>query len=131
MCHSPKEFYKKMAVGSEKDFENKRLGKIGESKACAYLKKQGYKIIEQNYKNPFGEVDIIAGKGEVVAFIEVKTRLTDTYGQPSEAVNSTRQKRYINAAKHFFMGRQIDCTVRFDIIEVFKGKINHIENAFY
>ena len=54
-----------MAVGSEKDRENKRLGKVGERMACAYLKKQGYVILECNYKNPFGEVDIIDRKSVV------------------------------------------------------------------
>ena len=131
MCHSPQEFHKKMAIGSERDAEKKQLGKAGENKARAYLKKSGYKILRSNYKNPFGEVDIIAEKEGVIAFIEVKTRLTDIFGQPSEAVNSIRQRKYINAAKYYFSGRQMDCVVRFDIIEVFKDKINHIENAFY
>lgn len=131
MCHSPQEFHEKMAVGSQRDSENKRLGRAGEKKACAYLKNSGYKILKQNYTNPFGEVDIIAESDGVIAFIEVKTRLSDIFGQPSEAVNSARQQKYINAAKYYFTDRQIDCTVRFDIIEVFQGKINHIENAFY
>lgn len=131
MPRSPQELHEKMAIGSLKDGENKRLGRAGENKARAYLKKNGYKILERNYKNPFGEVDIIAEREDVVAFIEVKTRLSDSFGQPSEAVNATRRTRYINAANYFFMGRDIDCTVRFDIIEIYKGEINHIENAFY
>ena len=127
MSRSPQELYKKMAVGSA----NKLLGKAGEDKACAYLKKCGYKILKRNYKNPFGEVDIIAEKDGVVAFIEVKTRLSDKYGQPSEAVTKPRQTKYINGANYYFSGKDIDCTVRFDIIEILNGEINHIENAFY
>ena len=118
-----------MAV--ERDAENKKLGKLGEKNARRFLKRQGWKIVEKNYVNPFGEVDIIARKGEVLAFIEVKTRLSDTYGSPSEAVTPARQRKYIQAAKFYFAGREINCTVRFDIIEVFNGEINHIENAFY
>ncbi len=110
---------------------NIKLGKKGERRARRYLKRKGWKIVERNFKNPFGEVDIIARKGDVLAFTEVKTRLTDTFGAPSEAVTPARQRRYIQAAKFYFAGREIDCTVRFDIIEVFKDKINHIENAFY
>ena len=122
-----------MAVksGSERDAENKKLGKLGEKKAREYLIKNGWKIVEKNYVNPFGEVDIIARKGEVLAFVEVKTRLSDMFGSPSEAVTPARQRKYIQAAKYYFAGREIDCTVRFDIIEVFEGQINHIENAFY
>lgn len=109
---------------------NKKLGAKGEKLALKYLKKQGWKIWEHGYKNPFGEVDIIAAKEEVVAFIEVKTRLSDVYGCPSEAVNEKRKFRYVQAAKYYFTGRQIDDTVRFDIIEVYRDRINHIENAF-
>ena len=131
MCHSPQEFHKKMAVGSEKDRQNKQLGESGENKAVRYLKDNGYKILERGYKNPFGEVDIIAAKDDVVAFIEVKTRLSENYGAPSEAVDRRRRNKYIQAAKYYFYGKQIEVTVRFDIIEILRGEINHIENAFY
>lgn len=108
----------------------KRLGARGERHAARYLKRQGYKILERNYKNPFGEVDIIARKGDVLAFIEVKTRTTDAYGSPSEAVNEARRRRYILAANHFALGKEIDLVIRFDVIEEYRGEINHIENAF-
>lgn len=115
---------------AERDKENKRLGQEGEKQAVKYLKKHGYKILERNYKTHFGEVDVIARKGGVVAFIEVKTRLSDIFGTPSQAVNSARQRKYVQAAKFYFAGEILDCTVRFDIIEIFRGQLNHIENAF-
>ena len=111
--------------------ENKTLGRGGEDEACKFLKSNGYKIVERNFKHPFGEVDIIASKGDILAFIEVKTRLSESYGRPSEAVNYNKKRRYIQGAKYYFANREIDCTVRFDIIEIFRGEINHIENAFY
>lgn len=117
--------------GAERDRRNKKLGKKGERAARSYLKRGGWKIIARNYENPFGEVDIIAKKGDTLAFIEVKTRLTDSFGSPSEAVTPQRQQRYIRAANYFFVNAEPDCTVRFDVIEVFGDKINHIENAFY
>ena len=120
-----------MAVGKEADRKNKRLGKRGENKAVRYLKRKGYKILERGYKNPFGEVDIIAGKDGTVAFIEVNTRLSENYGAPSEAVDRKRKEKYIKGAEYYFSGRQIEVTVRFDIIEILCGEINHIENAFY
>ena len=126
MCHSPQEFHKKMAVG-----KNQKLGRKGEKQALKYLKRSGYKIVERNFKNPFGEVDIIAEKGDTLAFIEVKTRLTENYGSPSEAVDRRRREKYIQAAKYYFYGKQMDRVVRFDIIEILRGEINHIENAFY
>lgn len=119
-----------MAV--EKDnLHNRKLGKEGEKIARSYLKKSGWKILEKNYKTPFGEIDIIAKKDDIVAFIEVKTRLSDIFGLPSEAVTAQRKLRYIRGANYYFAGKIIDCTVRFDIIEVFRKQLNHIENAFY
>lgn len=115
--------------------KHRRLGFWGEMRARRYLKSNGYKIVRRNYKSPFGEVDIIAEKEDVTAFIEVKTRTSDSFGAPNEAVDSRRRDRYKNAARYYFARRQIDCTVRFDVIEVKKegGKsaVNHIENAFY
>ena len=109
---------------------NKIKGRKGERCAARYLKCCGYKIICRNFKCPFGEVDIIAAKGEVLAFIEVKTRLSDVFGAPSEAVDSVRRRRYIQSARFYFSDREPDCVVRFDIIEVTPDGINHIENAF-
>ena len=110
--------------------KNLKLGKKGEAQARKYLQKNGWKILETNWRNPFGEVDIIAKKDDTIAFIEVKTRLSDSYGVPSEAVTEQRKHRYIMGAKYYFANREIDCTVRFDIIEIFRGQLNHIENAF-
>lgn len=120
-----------MAIETDRDRKNKRLGAKGEKLARRYLKKSGYKILERNFQNPFGEVDIIAKKDETVAFIEVKTRLSENYGAPSEAVDGRRRFKYVQAAKYYFYGKVIDVTVRFDVVEIFRGEINHIENAFY
>lgn len=110
---------------------NKNLGRRGESKAARYLFFRGWKIVKRNFVTPYGEIDIIAERKGVLAFIEVKTRLTDEYGSPSEAVDEKRKRRYISGANYFLSGKNVDMTVRFDIIEVYRGKINHIENAFY
>ena len=120
-----------MAVGSERDRKNKALGKKGENMAVRYLKKKGYRILERGYKNPFGEVDIIASKEDIIAFVEVKTRLSENYGAPSEAVDSRRREKYKKASEYYFYGKRTEVTVRFDIIEILRGEINHIENAFY
>ena len=132
MPRAPQALYKQMAEvkNSARDAENKKLGREGEKQAVKYLKKNGYKILEKNYRTRFGEVDVIARKGEVVAFIEVKTRLTDIFGSPSQAVTRERQFKYIQAAKFYFAGCETDCVVRFDVIEIFRGNLNHIESAF-
>ena len=109
---------------------NRKKGMRGERLAAKYLKRCGYKIVERNFRCPFGEVDIIARQGDVLAFVEVKARSSEDYGTPSQAVNRQRMERYINAARFYFSGREIDCTVRFDVIEVEGKEVNHIISAF-
>ncbi len=111
-------------------------GNIGESAACKFLKKNGYKVIERNYRKRYGEIDIIAQKGEMYVFIEVKTRADTDYGLAAEAVTKTKQQRIIRTAKLYIMENELDAAFSFDVIEVYhKGRkvvrINHIENAFY
>lgn len=120
--------------------ENKSVGDFGESSACTYLKHRGYKILERNFRNRCGEIDIIAEKRGYVAFIEVKTRNSEDFGAPSEAVNAAKQHKIANTAMAYIMYRRLECDFRFDVIEVmykksvFGGfktvKVNHIENAF-
>lgn len=73
----------------------------------------------------------MAADGDTVVFCEVKTRLSEKFGTPAEAVERHKQKRYCDIARYFLMklGRD-DVNVRFDVIEVFADSINHIENAF-
>lgn len=113
--------------------ERRKLGFFGESKAARFLKKNGYKILCRNFKCKAGEIDIIASKGEIIAFIEVKTRTTDNFGEPNESVDFTRRRRYCNAADQYIYINGIrpdDYVLRFDIIEIKRGEINHIESAF-
>lgn len=110
---------------------NKYKGNVGEFKACEYLKKKKYKIIETNYKNLIGEIDIIAVKNKNLIFIEVKARETCAFGRPSEAVTFRKQQKIIKTAESFlktYKKRYNNC--QFDVIEVIGDEINHIENAF-
>ena len=106
------------------------FGRRGEDAACAYLERHGYKVLDRNYRCRWGEIDVIAVKGGTLAFVEVKTRFSDGFGAPSEAVDFKRRERYVNAARYFFANRAINCIVRFDIIEVKEGVPNHIVSAF-
>ena len=116
---------------SPQDVHKKILGKSGERRGAKDLKSFGYKILKTNYRTPFGEADIVAADGDTIVFCEVKTRLTEKFGTPAEAVERHKQRRYIDIARYFLMklGRD-DVNVRFDVLEVFVDAINHIENAF-
>lgn len=69
---------------------NKELGNFGETQACWLLKEKGYHILERNWRCPVGEIDIVARRGSMVVFVEVKTRRSLTYGVPREAVTSKK-----------------------------------------
>lgn len=116
---------------------NNSLGELGEKKAAEYLKKQGYKIIETNYRCRAGEIDIIAQKGGYIAFVEVKSRKDASFAEAKEFVGYTKQQRIIKTAMLWLSVHDCELQPRFDVIElyptgsVFKPyRINHIENAF-
>ena len=110
------------------------LGNKGENWAIKFLKEKGYKILERNLKTPFGEVDIIAKDRNTIVFIEVKTRSSDAFGQPFEAVNYQKQERLKKIALFYLKGIKIDLPIRFDVMSIIfrngKTEINHIINAF-
>ena len=130
-CPADDKILKKILKERSDGRAKKILGGKGERLAVKHLKRHGYKILRTNYRTPFCEVDIIARCGDTLCFCEVKTRLSDSFGAPHEAVNAAKQNLYIRAAHYYFKNKEPDCNVRFDIIEVSGGKINHIENAFY
>lgn len=70
--------------------DNISLGRQGETMAASYLSAHGYTVLQRNYSCPMGELDIVARQGDVVAFVEVKTRRSLRYGRPCEAVNFVR-----------------------------------------
>ena len=116
---------------AQKNFYKKFLGRAGEIKAAEYLSKKGYKILKQNYKTALGEIDIIAEDNGVIVFIEVKTRSSDVFGQPSEAVNEKKQEKYYKTALCYLQREnKLDSVCRFDVVEIENGQINHIIDAF-
>lgn len=130
-CPADKDILKKIAKEFSPDSgKKKRLGAKGEHLAATHLKKCGYKILQKNFRTSFCEVDIIALKGDVLVFCEVKTRSNQAFGSPCEAVTPAKRRLYVRAAQSYLSGKTENYTVRFDIIEIFRGQLNHIENAF-
>lgn len=109
-------------------------GKKSEIIASQYLQKKGYKIIEQNYKNKIGEIDIIAQDKDYLVFVEVKARISCAFGDPLEAVNLKKQQKIRNVAQLYLMKtRKTNANCRFDVVTVLgeeDREINHIKNAF-
>ena len=107
------------------------LGLFGGKQAEKFLKKLGYKIIENNSYSRFGEIDIIAKDNDVLVFVEVKKRKNTSFGGGAEYVTVSKQKKIIATANLFLQKHNIDCDVRFDVIEINDDNINHIKNAFF
>ena len=111
-------------------------GKFGEDCAAQFLADNGYTIVARNFRIRSAEIDIIAQRDGVLAFVEVKARSSVRHGLPSEAVTLRKQKKIIEAAGVFLQDEKFcDCACRFDVVEVYLNgerveEINHIENAF-
>lgn len=107
------------------------FGNEGEQAACDYLIRKGWQIIDRNVRRGRGEIDIIARKRRITAFVEVKRRTNIAFGTPAEAVNTEKQKRIAHAAALYMQENDLlDARIRFDIIEILPGEIRHIEGAF-
>ena len=111
-----------------------RTGQIGENIAREYLENKGYKFIEQNYKNKWGEIDLICEKDETIVFIEVKTRTEDRFGSPELAINNKKIQRLIKNSMAYMKFNKIDKSYRIDAISIIlegsgqAQKMNHYEN---
>ena len=84
-------------------FQTKRFGNLGEKFAQRLIKAKGYKILTTNFRSKFGEIDIIAQKNDFLVFIEVKTRWSNKYGKPEEAVTSKKLWKIKKTAEYFLL----------------------------
>jgi putative endonuclease len=113
----------------------KQVGATGEELAAGVLKKQGYKVLERNYRTSLGEIDLVARHRGVLVFIEVKTRRSSKFGSPQEAVHPAKQERLRNLTEFYLNQKGLgDVTVRFDVVGILwqqgKPQIEVIQGAF-
>lgn len=115
--------------------ERLNLGAWGENQAAIYLQRQGLKIVARNVMTPVGEVDIISRSRRELIFIEVKTRRSNSYGTPAEAVGPRKQRQIIRAAQWYLAENKTTLQPRFDVIAVMPdgaghAQIEHLPAAF-
>ena len=115
-------------------FWNRLLGNRGEREAARYLKHHGLKVVCRGYRTEHGEVDLVAIEGNVIVFVEIKTR---RQGTPAEAVTQEKQRRLTLAALHFLRKHKLlEQRSRFDVVSIIwpdldrKPQIDHIRDAF-
>lgn len=111
------------------------LGRLGEATAAQHLQKQGFTILERNYRYLKAEIDLIARKNDLLLIVEVKTRSGTALEGILEAVNRQKRNRLIMAADYYINSKGLRVDTRFDIIWITrKGKalkVKHIPDAFY
>lgn len=115
---------------------NKRAqGAIGENLAAEFLEKNGYLILQRNYRFERGEIDLVAKDGDELVFVEVKARTSKAFGSPEEAVTPEKQKQIRNVAEGYLFEHEIENQAcRFDVVAIhyMNGNpiIKLIRNAF-
>lgn len=115
---------------------NRLSGAWGEELALRYLTRQGYDLIERNYRTRYGEVDLILRQGTTIVFVEVKLRRGLAFGDPREAVTPRKQAAVRALAERYLHERRPPHfeTLRFDVVGVLASgstpKIVHLEDAF-
>jgi putative endonuclease len=129
--------FKKRVTKSEssRNDERRQAGESGESLAVKLLKRNGYKIIEQNYRCKLGEIDIIAEDDGVLTFVEVKARRTDEFEEPKSAVTPQKQRKISMVALEYLKEtEQMEKNARFDVVAILllpeHPDVQIIKNAF-
>lgn len=115
--------------------EHNDLGNQGETLAANFLVEKGYKILHRNWVSGKKELDIVAEDGDMLVIVEVKTRSTETWEHPKEAITNGKIKNIVNAAEAYIFEFDITKETRFDIVSVIPQRdgsfrIEHIEDAF-
>lgn len=114
----------------------KALGDAAEQAAVELLERGGYRVVERNFRCPWGEVDVVAERGELLCFVEVRMRSSAAWGDPAHTVSWAKQRRVTRAALHYLFerGGGRDRMIRFDVVSVLgRGEgavLEHIPDAF-
>ena len=118
-----------------KDLSKIKTGKRGEEIAIRHLRQLGYVILERNYRCPLGEIDIVAQDKDTIVFVEVKSRKTEDFGDPEQAVGRAKQKK-ISLLSLYYLTQHNHApeNARFDVVAIKMlpdgPEVRIIDNAF-
>lgn len=108
------------------------IGKKGEQMAADFFQEKGFTIMARNYRFKHAEIDLIVQKNDWMIFVEVKTRSSDTFGEPESFVDYKKGRKIMEAAEEFIFSTDWHGHIRFDIVSVKLGskpEIRHFEDA--
>jgi putative endonuclease len=111
------------------------VGKIGENLAKKFLEDKGYKIIEQNYKTKYAEIDLVAQDKKCLVFVEVRTKIGENFGSPEETINKKKMRKIQGNAIAYSAFKKWDGPFRLDAICIVLKpdhsitRLNHYENV--
>lgn len=111
--------------------DRKRLGAWGESVAATYLEAHGYRLVQRNWRCAYGEMDIVAQQGEMLVFVEVKTRRGRGQGTPEDGVTPQKAERLLTVAQAYLLAHDLDVPWRVDVVAVeldVRGKLLRCEH---
>jgi putative endonuclease len=109
------------------------VGRLGENRAANWYTEHGYRVVDRNWRCRIGEIDLVAVRGDVLVICEVKTRRTDTYGQPYEAVTPAKQRRLRHLAAAYLASQgthRFYEEIRFDVVSILGSSLRVIQGAF-
>lgn len=107
------------------------LGAAGEERAAAWYEARGYRVLHRNWRCREGELDLVVRRGRELVFVEVKTRRTDRFGIPAEAITLTKQRRLRTLASRYLADTHERAgSLRFDVVSILAGQLEVIEAAF-
>ena len=109
-----------------------QLGRDGEDQAAREYQRRGYRVLERNWRVREGEVDLIVWRSGVLVFCEVKSRSSDRFGSPAEAVDWRKQRQVRAIATRYLSSRsgRAPAAIRFDVAAITAGQLTIIESAF-
>jgi len=110
---------------------NYKIGREYEELAAQFFLENGFYLLHRNYRAGHKEIDLIVRKGNLVAFVEVKSAKSKSLGHPSERITKKKKENIIKAAQQYLIENKIDDSdLRFDAVTFVDGKIEHYPDAF-
>jgi putative endonuclease len=107
------------------------LGAAGEARAARWYESRGYRVVARNWRCREGELDLVVERRGVLVVVEVKTRRSDRFGTPAEAVTPTKQRRLRELALRYVAATGArPRAIRFDVVSILAGRLEVVEAAF-